>query len=70
LKEGLGLDFALHISEVRVPFHFAELFLGESLECGVSAYFVRLSQSHGALGNNMAVVLDGEDGVEKSVDFL
>jgi hypothetical protein len=70
LKECLGLDFALHISEVRVPLYVAELFFWESLECGVSVNFVRLSQSHGALGNNMAVVLNGEHGVEKSVDFL
>jgi hypothetical protein len=66
----LGLSLGLHITEVRVAFKVAALFLSKSLECSVSSYFVRFGKSHGALGKNMAVVLNSKDGVEESVNFL
>lgn len=65
-QQGL-LFLGLHVSKVRVRFQ-AEAFVAlKSSEGNISFDFVSLSHAEGSLRNDLAVVLDSQDSVEKSV---
>lgn len=70
MQEGLLFDLRLDVSEVGVLVQVEGLALRETFESTVPGYFVVLGEAHGALRDNVAVVLDGQDGVEQAVDFL
>ena len=55
---------------MRVAFEVTEFFFVKSFKCSISSNFVLFSESHGSLRNNMTVVLNSKDSVQKSVDFL
>jgi hypothetical protein len=61
---------ALHVAEVRILIQVEGVDFVQPLEGAVAGHFVVFREAHSALGNDVAVVLDSEDGVEETVDFL
>ena len=66
-EEQLSLSLILHVSEMRVAAKIKALFTTKASECHVSLDLVRLSHTEGALGSNLAVVLDCHNHVEQTV---
>ena len=69
-EEGYLFGLGLHVAEVRIFVQVEGIDFVQALEGTVTGYFVVFGEAHSALGNDVAVVLDSEDGVEETVDFL
>ena len=63
LKQELLLSLVLTVSEVGVAGEGEAPVAGEAAEGDVAFDFVVLGQFEGAMGANLAIVLDGHDGV-------
>jgi len=57
-SENLLFRLVLHVSEVRVVLQFESFALVKSAEGVASSHLVIFSQTHSAVGNNVAVVLN------------